>query len=118
MKTHQENSTCDLKLANILAGIMSHNSIYPCTRCNIDKYHLLNNGILRSLGGNTKNHNNWADSGRNKKELKKFGNCIFPPIIQSSAENAVILKIILPPELHLMMGVNHILTEQRLPRTL
>jgi hypothetical protein len=37
--------------------------------------------------------------------LKKLGNCIFPPIIQSSVENAIILKIIPPPELHLMMGV-------------
>jgi hypothetical protein len=102
---HKFYVATDLKLANILTGIMTHSSMYPCTWCNIDKYHLLNKGTLRSLESNTKNNNNWSISGGNKNDLKKFGNCIFPPIIQSSVENAIILKIIPPPELHLMMGV-------------
>jgi hypothetical protein len=94
-----------LTLANILTGIMTHGSMYPCTWCNIVKYHLFNKGTLRSLESNRKNYNNWSISRGNKNDLTKFGNCIFPPIIQSSAENAVILKIIPPPVLHLMMGV-------------
>ena len=39
----------DLKLCNILLGLMSHSSIHPCCWCNVDKYHLNKNGTEGTL---------------------------------------------------------------------
>ena len=39
----------DLKLCNILLGLMSHSSCHPCCWCDIKKDDLRNNGVLRTI---------------------------------------------------------------------
>ena len=40
----------DLKLGNILAGLMSHSSMYPCTWCFVNKKELHERGEFRTIG--------------------------------------------------------------------
>jgi hypothetical protein len=40
----------DLKLANILLGLMAHGSMYPCCWCTVDKHNLQEMGELRTFG--------------------------------------------------------------------
>lgn len=104
----------DLKLANILVGIMSHSSTFPCCWCYADKNNLHATGVHRTVGNIFLNYMEWVDAGSNK-DAKSFKNCINPPIIQSN-EDRLILDLIPPPELHLLLGVvntifSHMLTE-------
>lgn len=94
----------DLKLANIIVGIMSHASSFPCCWCYADKYNLGNDGELRYIGSGLKNYMDWCDAGSSPKDAKKFKNCIHLPIIQTSNDQ-LILDLIPPPELHLLLGV-------------
>lgn len=98
----------DLKLANILVGIMTHASFHPCTWCYIDKDNLKFEEELRTVGNAMKNYNDWLKSGGKKIDAKKYKNCIHPPLIDTQ-EDRLFLDVISPPELHLMLGVvNHI----------
>lgn len=49
------------------------------------------------------NYLKFVESGENYKESKKFKNCIHPTVF--STEDKLILDIVLPPELHLSLGV-------------
>ena len=42
--------SCDLKMANIICGIQSHSSKYPCCWCDVDSDNLSGCGSLRSFG--------------------------------------------------------------------
>lgn len=94
----------DLKLANILVGIMSHSSAYPCTWCYATKNELHSCGSLRSIENTLTNYNEWRAAGASRKEAKKYYNCINPPLF-TFKEDRLFLDIIPPPELHLMLGV-------------
>lgn len=105
----------DLKLANILCGIMSHSSLYPCTWCYSKKDELSECSQLRTLQNILDNFTNWRDAGSVKNQAKNFFNCIHPPILGNDKDKRII-DIITPPELHLMLGVvntlyNHMLAE-------
>lgn len=105
----------DLKLANILAGIMTHSSFYPCTWCYASKNELNNCATSRTMGNTLQNYAKWCEAGSVKEDAKKYKNCIHPPVFTTS-EDKQLLQIIPPPELHLMLGVvntlyKHLLTE-------
>lgn len=105
----------DLKLANIMTGIMSHSSMHPCTWCVANKNNLSERGPFRTIGNVVQNCNDWCDAGKIKAYANQYMNCINPPIFKKD-ENTIILDIIPPPELHLMLGVvntlfNHMLEE-------
>lgn len=93
----------DLKLANILAGIMSHSSLYPCTWCYAVKDKLDETGPVRTIKNVTDNYLNWSHAGSIKANAKKFKNCIHLPVIKGN--DKTFLEVIPPPELHLMLGV-------------
>lgn len=94
----------DLKLANIMLGIMSHSSLYPCTWCFCNKNNLINVGELRTTSNCQKYYEAWVLAGSDPKKSKNFMNCIHPPVFKR-AEETKILDIIPPSELHLMLGV-------------
>lgn len=103
---------CDLKMANILAGLMSHASAHPCTWCCAKREHLGRPGLSRTLTDNEENYNRWLREGGDSKKAKFFFNCINVPLIKSRYGNEDILEIIPPPELHLMLGVvNYLYTK-------
>lgn len=93
----------DLKLANILCGIMAHSSMFPCTWCYARKDMLNEIGELRTVGNILANYENWCKAGSNIKNAKNFKNCIHPPAVGTDNEQRII-DIVTPPELHLMLG--------------
>jgi hypothetical protein len=103
---------CDLKMANILTGLMSHSSAHPCTWCNTKKAELDRCGRSRTLTDNENNYKNWLDDGGDTKKAKFFLNCVGMPLFKPRHEQENVLDIIPPPELHLMLGVvNYLYTK-------
>lgn len=105
----------DLKLANVLSGIMAHSSRFPCTYCTVSKDTLIENAELRTLGMNLKNYSEWVGAGSLSALSKLYKCCTQAPIITGDPEK-LILEIMPPPELHLLLGVvntifNHMLAE-------
>lgn len=105
----------DLKLANILIGIMSHTSNYPCTWCTAMKGNLDQCGEYRTIGSCLVNYENWLNSGSKKRSAKRFQNCVNPPLFAGDHTKEII-DFIPPPELHLLTGTvnklyDHILSE-------
>lgn len=106
--------TTDLKVANILFGLMNHASSHPCTWCLAKKKLLEVAADMRTISRCNQNFNHYNDLKRVKKNAQKFENCVNMPIIQSDEE--LILRILPPPELHLLIGTtnhmyNHMLEE-------
>lgn len=98
----------DLKLGNILVGLMAHSSCFPCTWCTAERDSLDMCGTYRSIGDCKRYYEAWQRSGGRDKDAKLYKNCIHPPICSTNAgEN--IIDIIPPCELHLLIGVvNHV----------
>ena len=96
--------TADLKLANIICGLMAHASQHPCTWCDALKTKLHCSGNYRTLGDIKTNYSEWVSSGLAKNEAKLFKNCIGEPIFTCHDNNARILDLIPPPQLHLFLG--------------
>lgn len=91
----------DLKLANVLMGIMAHFGTYPCTWCTALKVEF---GEYRTLGDCLKNYDDWVKVGSMKSNAKNFKNCINKPVIQGD-QNEEVIDFIPPPELHLLIGI-------------
>lgn len=99
--------TTDLKLANILCGLMSHTVSYPCTWCVAAKAKLAFDGELRTISSCQQNFENYRANKKVKKDAKNYYNCVDAPIIKS--DKTSILYVLPPPELHLLLGcVNHL----------
>lgn len=94
----------DLKLANILVGIMGHASFFPCTWCFSSKDQLDECGEYRTLGDCLNNSSAFKESGGNKKNAKNYKSSIHSPIFTGD-DDALVLDVIPPPELHLLLGV-------------
>ena len=94
----------DLKLANLLAGIGSHSSMYPCTYCLADKNNLHVCGVYRTTDNCKKFFEKWRKNGSYLKKAKEYKSCINEPVVKRE-KNTKIIDIIPPPELHLMIGV-------------
>lgn len=108
LKKFKGSIVADLKLTNILHGLMTHISSYPCTWCIASKENLDSAGELRTIGSCFTNCKAWQASGGKKKNCKHFFNCSHTPII-SSERDQLIIDLIPPPELHLMIGdANHL----------
>lgn len=93
----------DLKLANIIIGIMTHASKYPCTWCSTSSDELYKIGTLRTIGSIVKNVAAWEEDGAKKERAQLFENCVNKPLFDYD-ENVEIIDIIPPPELHLLIG--------------
>lgn len=91
----------DLKIANILSGIMSHASSFPCTWCTASKNELHKCGDYRTINTCKENYSAWQKSGSQKSTTKKYNSSIHEPIISSEDSSTRILEVIPPPELHL-----------------
>lgn len=70
----------DLKLGNIIAGLMSHSSAHPCTWCVAPKNGLSNSNELRAIGNISENYDKWIQNGGTFSTAKKFENCIHRPV--------------------------------------
>lgn len=107
----------DLKLANIIAGLMSHSSAHPCTYCFAEKKKLSEPAELRTIGSIVDYYSEWCDAGESTKKAKNYCNCIYEPLFTGD-DNTVILDVIPPPELHLMLGVVNTIFDHMNPTNL
>ena len=104
-KLHRYTIATDLKLCNVLLGLMSHSSCHPCAWCDSDKDSLHKKGKQRTIASLMNLFWDFFDSRKQKKDAKQFGNVIHPPIICDDIENDTpVICIIPPPELHLLIG--------------
>lgn len=94
----------DLKLCNILLGLMAHGSSHPCCWCTAAKGHLLQCGETRTLSNLSDSFLSWTKDGSRLQRAKQFDNVIHPPLIRNVDEMTPMLEIIPPPELHLLTG--------------
>ena len=94
----------DLKLCNILLGLMSQSSIHPRCRCNVDKYHLNKKGTERTFASICKLFWSYFDAQVDKSKAKDYGNVVHLPLISIQDDTTPVLHIVPPPELHLMLG--------------
>ena len=97
---------CDLKVANILCGLQGHTSKHPCCFCEVTKESLDQEATPRTIGSLRSNFEAFKLS--NKSAAAQFKNCVHEPILPGS-DDAEILDVLAPPELHLLLGiVNHL----------
>ena len=102
----------DLKLCNILLGLMSHSSMHPCCWCDVDKYNLDKKGQQRTFDSLSKKNWNYRLANTTKAKAKNFGNAIHPSIIDCDDYNVPVIQFVPPPELHLLLGpTNHMYDE-------
>lgn len=62
----------DIKLANILCGLMSSASCYPCTWCVAEKKSLYQCGELRKIGDILNNYEKWKKMEKRSLKLKSL----------------------------------------------
>ncbi len=96
----------DLKLCNIMLGLMSHSSMHPCCWCDIDMNNLHKKGKQRTFGSLLELFFNFHDAKVDRSKAKDFGNVIHSSIIDDDSvdmSTPVIYKVP-PPELHLLLG--------------
>ena len=94
----------DLKLCNILLGIMSHGSSHPCSRCDAQRDHLDQPGSPRTALSLHNKFWDFAESGDSRANAKKYGNVIHTSIVKGRSPDSLLIEVIPPPELHLLTG--------------
>lgn len=93
----------DLKLCNILLGLMAHGCQHPCCWCDCSKDQLFLRGTTRTLGSLSQHFWEYYKSGCSKASAKHHMNVIHLPLIKGKDDSPVIHHIP-PPELHLLTG--------------
>lgn len=94
----------DLKLCNILLGLMPHTSMHPCSWCDVNRYNLHKKGNNRTIASLRDKYWNFEQAGVDRNKAKEFGNVVNYPIVNVDEANTLVLSIIPPPELHLLTG--------------
>ena len=69
----------DLKLCNVLLGMMNHSSNHPCAWCDIKKDMLHKKGNQRTIGGLMDLFFDFFDSQKEKKRSIEFLKRYSPP---------------------------------------
>ena len=97
----------DLKLINIIIGITTFSSKYPCPygHCYKDeKTGLWNKGEDRTFRNLSEMQKKWCETtGENRSRLKEFMNCEFAPLITIPNPDTPVIHLIPPPPLHLIL---------------
>lgn len=94
----------DLKILNILLGLMSHGANFPCCWCEAPRNNLGRKANPRTFKSICDNYSQMIDKPRNL--AKNYFNCVHSPIIrpQDNNVNMPIIESVVPPELHLLTG--------------
>ena len=93
----------DLKLQNILMGIQSGSSTYPCSYCESPRPFTVK-GLLQTLGRLRELSKKFIEDRAQIKDAKDYKNVINSPILDGEDE-AKVIEILPIPELHLHIGV-------------
>ena len=98
------SSTVDLKMALCLIGKSGGGLTYGCPYCTMAKPYEESEYDLLTLGDLVRLHEGYVAVGRNKKKQIDYQNCVNPNLLAGDP-NTTVIKMIFPPELHLMIGV-------------
>lgn len=100
----------DLKVYNLVCGIGTHSSKFPCPFCLTyrDKNGFWVQAEQRTWQNIIANNAEWIKNGGKEKDLMKYFNCAHPPMIGPGTDEPVMWTMP-PPSLHLYLSVNHIL---------
>ena len=99
----------DLKLINIVLGMQTHSSKYPCPygQCCLDGSGSWVKGKDRTFASLSENQKSWClKYGQNRQKrskLKEYYNVEFQPIISPPDQDTPVISIIPPPPLHLLL---------------
>ena len=105
----------DLKLCNILLGLMSHSSSHPCSWCDVSKDELTSKGASRTIENLMNLFWKFWESDADLADAKNYGNVIHPTMFASSDifdESTPIICVLPPPELHVLIGPVNTLYEE------
>ena len=94
----------DLKLCNILLGLMSHSSLHPCCWCDVEKNKMNSKGSQRTIASLKNLFWTYLDDGAEKQKAKYYRNVIHLPLFNNVPDDTPVLCVVPPPELHLMTG--------------
>ena len=94
----------DLKLLNVLLGLSGHGGKFACYLCEGEIG--LEAGTLRTFSSLIQNSEAYAAAGSKPTTMKKYKNCINPPLLDVD-EDQLVLSVVPPPELHLLMGATN-----------
>ena len=97
----------DLKCMNLLLGMTSHASLYPCPYCTSFSKHnpwASEELQLRSLQGLRDCNQEWVDAGGRGSELMKFYNVKHQPLL---GKTGLVLNWFSPAPLHLILGITN-----------
>ena len=96
-KIHQNYTIAsDLKLCNILLGLMSHSSSHPCCWCDIGKNDLNNKGTPRTIKSLLDIFWTYFDANTTKKYAKDFGSAIHPSVFADNVNNSTLVVLLVP----------------------
>ncbi len=92
----------DLKVINLLSGIGTQSSSFPCAYCKAKSSHWSIHAPLRTIEGNEQDFRAWEGSGGRACDRKEFFSCSALPILRAEGP---VLFICPPPPLHLKLGI-------------
>lgn len=96
----------DLKVVNLICGLMSSACAHPCPYCDAASSNLKVCGNSRTVFNCKTNFEEWQKSKKfSRKTAKNFNNCVNLPLLPE--ENKKILFFIPPPQLHLLLGATN-----------
>lgn len=97
--------TGDLKIYNRCFGVQDHSCLHPCVYCDVEKSNLSSgNYTYRTVGSIRDQNDKWLKSGGIKKKLSEFQNCFETPVFEDTPNEASVIELLAPNELHLMTG--------------
>ena len=95
----------DLKLSNILLGMMSQSSCHPCCWCDVEKSDLQEKGTQRTIASLNSLLRDYFEANTNKRGAKHYGKVMHLPIVSNNLDNNMsATEVLPPPELHLLIG--------------
>ena len=91
----------------MLVGKQEASCTHGCIYCTAAKPYTENEtnvAHLNTLGSLQESHEKWLSCGAKKKDLKLFNNAISQHLFVGVDNDALILELLVPPELHLLLG--------------
>ncbi len=98
----------EIRLANILCGIMSHGSKHPCCWCEISNDYVVTQEAVpqkRTLGTIREQARKYKSAIKDGKKVRPqdYVNCVEEPLFKDLPDETSILSLIPPPDIQLMM---------------
>ena len=96
----------DLKCMNLILGLQSHSSKFPCPFCSTFQHGLDQRTVTkytpRTFEGIKQQYEAWTESGKPEADPQTFKNCRHPPLIERQGKT---IDVVVPSPLHCLIGL-------------